>query len=665
MAFYTSYLWRSVELNDGINYLIPLQDADFDSQNEASPSYAERQYDTPILLGATLQPGTVMLKISIKAGDRADFEDKLDDLKRIFSTSDPTPYKLERKLPHESVYRYLEATVSSFVVNRLHRTVDVTLSTEDRRWKAAAEETFSQLLFNTSFTEDYVINYEGFDDVEPVLELTPLNAPSTGNAPRYSRETTIYIDTAAQALNLPLLIVSGWNSSATVSAGKIRSDALDTVVTFTGTNTRVPRIVAGTEASRNIWVKPTSWPTWKRVLLMSAATNVQTTLNVYTTEGALLLPASGSICLDSEIITYTGITYTSTTRHQATLTGVTRGTSGTAAASHVQFTRVKQPVSFTVSYGYGAGFEQTFANDYSGWAAINFDQSTNSTWVFTQPADPAGATGTPFRVSWSGISRRVRTGEVSAGQFSTAADDRGFKKAQLYGGYQPATTTATPLLQRLVMLFGGMPRLPEQVRVKVKLKGTASAGGAVEPLLRIIRSGAFTTNEVFTQLWTTSHSTNVLTDYDSGFVSTNAYAEAQAGQVLTLEVKQPPINSSYETFLILDELHLNLDITCGGAPVLRTLGSEKGPATGDYPIWVRMENLTTGDEYFAFNAATRLGVTTTIDCDERSVSGGDITWVDYNKPIWLRLRPGNNTIRFGTFAGAGEITLLMRWRNRY
>lgn len=82
--------------------------------------------------------------------------------------------------------------------------------------------------------------------------------------------------------------------------------------------------------------------------LTSAATATATTLNVTSTTG---FPASGTLWVDYEVITYSGVTATS-------FTGCTRGTSGTDAATHDTLTAV-------VSRDWSASDHKVDVN--SGW----------------------------------------------------------------------------------------------------------------------------------------------------------------------------------------------------------------------------------------------------------------------------------------------------------
>ena len=102
MAVLTSYIWKSVELNDGINYSIPMADTALDDRNSVNATWAYRKDNTPIQTQATIQEGSFVLNINViwRPGETAaQLEAKYDALKKIFNTMDSQFYQLYRKLP--------------------------------------------------------------------------------------------------------------------------------------------------------------------------------------------------------------------------------------------------------------------------------------------------------------------------------------------------------------------------------------------------------------------------------------------------------------------------------------------------------------------------------------------------------------------------------------
>lgn len=672
-SFLTSYTYLGVELNDGANYLISTVGADFDSQNAASVEYAERQYATPFILGATLQPGEIPLSVTIVAKTPVEFNTKLEALKKLFDTSRRGTTPFYRKLPVEASYRSVDCVVTSFVPVRLERKVDITLSTEDRRWKAAAETVVTARLFDTLTTETLTITNAGFTEVEPVIVLAANEAPSGAiAAPQYWRHVAIYVYEAQHAFQSPLLLTSGWNTTALVAASHIRSDGADISVVTKGTGTLQPRYVGGSTADRKVWIRPTALPSRQNIVATAAMTNVQTTIPLYCGAGDPLLPTTGTVAFDNEIVSYTGVTYQSADKSNFTLTGVTRGYDGTTAVLHVAFTRCKQPYEFTIRYGYGAGYETLFSNQLTNWPPISYETSTNAEWQITHALSGDTNIGlpAPFYIGSAPYTgRRSRMGELAIGRSSSDVGDqdaRGNTRAALYGGYVVASSAA-PKLERLVFSVAGANRTVESIRVQTRMRANDGASGfAATSYLAVVRSQFNTQYEVADVLATQVHTSGVAGVQDTGYVNTDVRTKGGTHFVFDSVARtQPPIGSAFAQFVVPETISLRLDTTYGAAPLLGTLTSEYSVATGDFLIHVGIKNMTTGDEEFIINAVMRVGSTITIDADARSVADNKLTFASFTNATWLRLTPGANSVRFTTDTGAGYIDATITWRNRY
>src|SRR5438046_1329115 len=100
MAFLTSYIYKGVELNDGLYYAIPTEGTNLDDLNVAEESFMYIPGgDLPISTGITMKEGTLVLNINVIASTAALFEARLDVLKTIFNTAVAAYDVLSRKLP--------------------------------------------------------------------------------------------------------------------------------------------------------------------------------------------------------------------------------------------------------------------------------------------------------------------------------------------------------------------------------------------------------------------------------------------------------------------------------------------------------------------------------------------------------------------------------------
>src|SRR5215212_6755603 len=129
MAALTSFLWKTVELNDGNVYGIPLADQGLDDPNTADATWAYRKGTVPVQTAHSIKEGVFTLNLNIIARhgeSAAQYQAKIDQLRVIFDTRDAAFYQLQRKLPHESTYRFLLAAPREMAINRLERKVSIT-----------------------------------------------------------------------------------------------------------------------------------------------------------------------------------------------------------------------------------------------------------------------------------------------------------------------------------------------------------------------------------------------------------------------------------------------------------------------------------------------------------------------------------------------------------
>ena len=150
MALLTSFLWKGVELNDGVLYGVPLADQALDDPNSSDATWAYRKGTVPVQTKLEIKEGVFTLNINIlaRAGETAaQYQAKIDQLRAIFDTRDPAFYQLQRKMPHEATYRFLNAAPREVAINRLERRAVVTFQTADKSWQDAALKTATMTLF--------------------------------------------------------------------------------------------------------------------------------------------------------------------------------------------------------------------------------------------------------------------------------------------------------------------------------------------------------------------------------------------------------------------------------------------------------------------------------------------------------------------------------------
>lgn len=679
MALNTSLKYKNIELNDWLTYMVPLADQQLDDPNSTDASWAYRKSNTPVQTGISIKEGSFALNISIKAvyGETpAQFEAKLNLLKQIFDTRDPAFYKLERKFPHEQYYRFLMVAPREVAINRIERKVSVTFQTADKTWQDGQLHTATQLMFETAArTENMVITYNGLFPVEPVVKVQALTPGSDGPVPLYFREVTLYsvgAGAAGAVTNNPVRLVTGWNNNTEVGAGKMRADGLDISVTLPDT-TVLRRYVGGTQASRNIWINPQTWPYYAAGTLIDgpgagapldppqshrsllAGDNVV----YFSMLGVEAWPQTGKFMLDNEVIGWTNatVTYQDATSMQVKLGGLQRGQDGTAAADHVRFTPMKRPVTLRVNYGYAAGYAQVFYNDLNGWPLINYEQSTNNEWVQTDTYDP-NPTNRPW--SWRAD---VDPKPVRAGEHIFSSPETQERQA-LWSSYFSGNYTDHHRL--LIPTPGYATRMLDYIRLKLTLKGGPGAyPGITVKLMKLTRGyGTGYANESVKELWSYTHNSSAEAAIDTGYVFTDQRWTQGTHYFLRLENAAP---GAQTRSVRVDEFRALLDTDYWMYyPIAGALGGERGPGTGEYPTNISWRNLSDPAQAAAFSLYTTqaTGQQVTVDCAEHAVAGMTLQECSYTQTTWLRLLPGNNTIQFGGPQGAGQMQVTLEWRER-
>jgi len=257
----------------------------------------------------------------------------------------------------------------------------------------------------------YIQNSNGgnFFDVTPIRDTatgvanafttntatnTPTQTTLIVNDPGHGAQTGDFVTISATSGNVNGVLVANINGEHQITY--ISSDTYSIVVNGTATSSSTPAVSAtfayqittgsatytvGVGWGAGGWggsTGPTATTTLNGALAtvgntILSATALNTTDTTISVASTALLAASGSVLIDSEIISYSGVTAT-------TLTGCTRGTAGSTAASHAAATGVIQYSTVTINVTSAAAFATapgTFAVDgeviyYGGKTGTSF-----------------------------------------------------------------------------------------------------------------------------------------------------------------------------------------------------------------------------------------------------------------------------------------------------
>lgn len=677
----TSFLYREVEFNDGIAFSVPKLQG-IDDPNPADATWAYRKGAVPVQTKLDIREGMFVFNFNIVAvrGETAlQYQTKLQYIRQLFNTKDPTFYQLKRQRPHEATYKYLEVAPRQVAIDELGRKVSVTFQTADKEWKALDLTNAQQTIFDAGISETITVTYDGAYPVEPIISFEATTASSTGPTPLYYREITAYT-VGRGALGFPqaqpILIASGWNTSGLVSVSKMRSDGLDISVQLSN-GTVVNRVIAGTEASRSIWVRPNVWPALAAATLVSgpgvgnpadppgarrAILAADTSLYCLTTE-INDWPATGKIQIDNETISYSSITVISQqgTSQQLKL-AITRGVDGTTAADHYSLTPIKVPLVLRINYGYAVGYAQVFYNDLSGWPFIDYDTSTNDIWQQTTTFSPSEQ----YTWYWSveDDPNPLRYGERIVGQAESNA------QIALYGTYdtglsgevllksQPSNRTHHRLRFAPPTNFG---RLASHLRVVFKLKGGPTSYPDIT-----VRLCKVSHNGTIVELYRNTYTSGTEGTVDTGYLATDTRwlnAQYYFVQLVNASPSSSPVRN-----VRIDGFYTKFEQDIATYyPTFTSVASatEYGLGTGVFPISFSFIN---SDDVAgqSFTVETRGEVTSyfELDCYERSTLGINLSEVSYRNGTWLRLMPGQNDIVFTGFTGTGQFLVTIIYRTR-
>jgi hypothetical protein len=701
MASLTSYKFKNVELNDGTNYAIPLAGTSFDDPNSVDASWAYRKGDIPSQTGVTIKEGVFSIPIHIIAATASSYAAKLKTLKTIFNTRDPQHYALSRKKPHESVYSTLMVSPSEMVEDPIERKVIVTMRTPDKAWLEPTLQQSSITLFETAARTEYLtINYTGTTPVEPIITIQCLTEGHDGPRPLYYHDIAIWTQGAQHIVGEPILLLSGWDTSPMVADSEIRADGLDITVEFLD-GTSVPRYIAGTTSARKIWIQPTAWPmrfdvvlgappAWNPLadpadpMLTSSDTEMYVTVwpganpdaSTFTTE----FPTSQVVRIDDEWILYTGVVWLNTEKTLAKLTGLSRGYFGTTPADHYAFRRVLLPTVLRIRYGYPPPYENTLSkNNLYQWPLLDYELSTNQTWVQTATQTPYSGMTPLYRYGWGTWNKRSTAtdkpyvGETITGMsiYGEEAFDRAAKQ-KLVGHNTGNDWTVTGhgwarLSLRFVASGGRRGRMFSYIKFHPKL--LTSAGKTITCRAKVVRdnfgqyalgNGQWISIEEQEQLWVQNHTGATQTQYDSGWLYTGMWSKEV--EAFCIEIDHCPAGTGPTDNLVLDKVEYLMDYEYAGWPVVGNLGPQQG-GTQIALTAIKNTSDTQTATNFTMNTAMAPDDVVTIDCSLRTVTGALLKETAYRNPTWLRLIPGSNVIQFSGSPSVGQVLVTVKWYN--
>ena len=154
---------------------------------------------------------------------------------------------------------------------------------------------------------------------------------------------------------------------------------------------------------------------------LSAAITSSTTLVTFTTVNGVSYPLSGTVTIDSEDITYTGLT-------GSTFTGCTRGANGTTAAAHTEYAAITYKVANQIA------FHEYGCDDQSGLNPVAID-------AYVESSDFDIGDGHNFGFVWRVLPDLTFAGSTAANPTVNLVIEPRQNSGSAYSAYETPTVT--------------------------------------------------------------------------------------------------------------------------------------------------------------------------------------------------------------------------------
>jgi hypothetical protein len=643
--------WDGNNINDGTNYIAGFSPGGEWGLPSAPVRNVRREGAWPTTTGIDRAGHELQLFISIENG--ANVRTLRGQLLRWFDPEDETPKRLVIADDDAGTNpRYVLAVcrelrpinIGPVAACDLFR---VTLAVDgDVRWRAT---TATSVTWNiTASGQTRVIANTGEDDAYPVFTIRPTAAKTGGYAHRH----WVPVAWRSQNAGADYPVMVSFDTATPIAATEMAVDGADLRVLVDGVE--VGRTIeAINTAATKVWFVA-NFTRAPQLTLRTGflAGDTVTSLDLDDEVEMALLPDTGTVLIGSEAFVYTG---RSLINRQ--LTGVTRAANGTTAATHavaadvwwiqrdVQLLYGNAAPAAPPSNYYPPVFDTAASSNTSWVYAGNFGDSTlgpwPGAWTNTAPITASGAgygcyTATELDLAWPfevlGVWRDWSTASAAFAQAWQLYNPCGIVNAAWSGG-KIRGDLATYVSNNVSMRYW--------VRGASWWENQHRWALAINPLPAV--------NTWYTQAGWGAFA-------PSGFGNAAASPWSAADWILLARYAE----ASY-----FEVSGVTVTLNSAETPLV-TVGAQQG----NYSLTPTLANTTTGEA---------LTVTYTMDVDANLRVNTDLRTVtdladgsgqfqavslDSARRQWLRLLPGNNTLRW-TDAGTNGVTVTVTWEARY
>ena len=581
----------------------------------------------PVIVALQRKPHRLALLIRIAGSSRDALRTQLF---QWFDPENETPKTLVGE-NHAGIQMSVEALCEELRVygDQQHDTAFVaTLAVDgDVRWQAMTETTDTWSI--TASGQTHTINNTGEDDAYSTFEITPTTAKSAGYA--YKRHAMVTWRAINPGSNYPIRL-GPLDTAALVGAGKVQADGDDLRVFVDGAEV-ARHLVDMNDANTYIWFAAD----WQQAADLELTASIAGAGSIDSIElddevEMARLPASGFVRVGSEVFSYSAVDLLN-----KWLTGIERAVWGTSAGAHSAGDDMFW-MQHEVVIAYDDAAAAAPAASPETEPIFTLADSSNTSWkfeIFGQTAYP-GRPATWQR--WGNLTLSGDGGVYSATQRTLASP---YTVAGAWLGSTHGNAYGWSIYNPCGIVNAAWSDGQKRALIKEDF---------LVHLMYWIRDDSWwtwqatLTDPAADNVWEAWSEAAAGADWDAAdTLAMAAYFFPQDAEVGTVVVSL----NSYET------------------PVTSIGGEE-----GNYTISATITNETTGEAITVeFEMAT--DETLEIDTDERTVTYQadesnqfQAVALDSARRHWLRLQPGNNTLRFDD-TNTGNVTFVTTFERRY
>ena len=621
--------WGANQINDTTNYIARFAPGLGYGLPVVQPVIVPRSRSWPLVSGISRSGGRLLsMLIEIKAADKRTAR---DNLLSWFDPESETPSIFIIRDEDGTNPRYVEAICQSclpYVAGEIarHDLYSVVVVVHgDVRWRKTTEETDSWSITATGDTK--VIANSGTDDAYPALTVTPTSLKD-GDSLVNRQFQAIRWRVDASYVRYPIDIVNNALDTATlVGAGKMQADCDDLRVFVDGVE--VDRwLQDANDATTQVWINLDFAAKWDGTL-DTAIAGAGAISSIVLNEDICDLPNEGIVVIGTEVFSYT-----SKNNSTKTLEGtVTRELKGSTAAAHA-VDAVTWWCQHDVSIVYGDPTATWPAPDDDYKPIFRLD-STNTSWDY----DLFGELNKdrPGAWAWSVIS--YAPGKYTAHHYTNATP---WEEMGIYTNSSMSGWSRWKVINPCGITNGNFPSGEKYSTDVDEIEIWIYSGFDTSETLEatIAQPALPSTWEPWNEnLALASGATWV--SFDMKETGSRAYTRAEVGDVtLTLDSNNTP------TVLAVGEQD-SYALSC----VITNVTTS---------IWITMA-------YNSFESTESIKIDTdkkTVTSEQDDTSQFQVLGAVDGRKDWLKLQPGNNTLRFDDVGTAGA-TIVLTWEERY